>query len=86
MRKETQQTQFRTTKMALAAYVLATGRATLIGTEPDEGSSRVSFLLSQTPTKEEITSYYSGSGTVSALRYWEALSSLRAAAYAAMDH
>ena len=73
--------QYRTEKLTFAAYLVASGKAQLAGTEPNEGKSNVLFLLSQHPTQSDVTDFFSGSATVSALRYSEAINTLKSAAY-----
>jgi len=73
--------EYRTEKLTFAAYLIASGKAELVATEPTKGSKNVLFVLSHSPTRDEITGFFSGTATVSALRYSEAMNTLKSAAY-----
>ena len=74
---------YRTEKLTFAAYLVATGKAGLQGTEPNGQSKNVLFVLSHEPSQDEITAFFSGAAQVSALRFAEAISTLKSAAYEA---
>ena len=72
---------YETEKLVLAAYLIASGQASLLGTKPVQHSRNVVFLLSARPSADEITHFFSGAATVSALRYAETINTLKGAAY-----
>lgn len=74
-------TVYESEKLTFCAYLVASGKAQLVDTKPTGNGRQVAFLLSYAPTKEEIAEFFSGSATVSALRYSEAMSTLKSAAY-----
>ena len=74
---------YQTDKLSLAAYLIAADMAQLAGVAPVEGSSRVAFRLSEAPTPEQLARYFSGEATVSALRFSDTLSNLKAAIFEA---
>ena len=74
---------YKTEKLTFAAYLIATNKCGLAGTEPTPGSRNVTFILSRHPSDEEIAAFFTGSGQVSALRYSEVISSLKGVAYEA---
>ena len=74
---------YKTEKLTFAAYLIASGKADLVGTEPIPGSRNVTFLLSRHPSDGEISAFFTGSGQVSALRYSEVINSLKGVAYEA---
>ncbi|MEW5794851.1 MAG: hypothetical protein AB1772_00690 [Candidatus Zixiibacteriota bacterium] len=81
MTMKTELAPYQTEKLTFAAFLIASGRAELIGIQPIGHSKNVSFLLSSTPTDEEITAFFSGTAQVSALRYAECIGTLKAVAY-----
>lgn len=74
---------YKTEKLTFAAYLIASGKCELVGTEPTTGSSKVIFLLSKQPSDEDVSAFFTGSGQVSALRYSEVINSLKGVAYEA---
>ena len=74
---------YQTDKLSLAAYLVAAGIAQLAGVSPIEGSGKVAFRLSEAPSPEQLARYFSGEATVSALRFGDALSNLKAAVFEA---
>jgi len=77
----TANTHYKTEKLTFAAYLIASGKTELVGTEPTPGSRNVTFVLSREPSDEEISGYFNGSAQVSALRYSETISSLKGIAF-----
>lgn len=72
-----------TEKLNLAAYLIAANFAELVEAYRPSAGSSVTFRLSQKPTPEQIASFYSGSGEVSALFYSNVLMNLKAAVFEA---
>ncbi len=72
---------YSTEKLTFAAYLIATDRAKLLGTNRAGAGRKVAFLLSQEPLPEEVTAFFNGSATVSALRFAEAINTLKGAAF-----
>ena len=72
---------YKTEKLTFAAYLIATGKAELVGTEPTPGSRQVTFVLSKHPSDEDISAFFTGSGKVSALRFSEVINSLKGVAH-----
>lgn len=75
--------KYLTEKLTFAAYLIASGKCELVGTEPVPGSRNVVFVLSENPSDEEISGFFNGSAQVSALRYSEVISSLKGIAFEA---
>ena len=74
---------YKTEKLTFAAYLIASGKCDLVGTEPTPGSHNVTFLLSKHPSDNDVSAFFTGSGQVSALRYSEVINSLKGVAYEA---
>jgi len=74
---------YKTEKLTFAAYLIASGKCELVGTEPTPGSRNATFLLSKQPSDEDVSAFFTGSGQVSALRYSEVINSLKGVAYEA---
>ena len=72
-----------TVKLNLAAFLIAADIAQLVETHCSPASSSVTFRLSQEPTPEQLTSFFSGTGQVSALAFSNALTNLKAAVFEA---
>ncbi|GEM_PF-3114128 len=72
---------YRTEKLTFAAYLVAAGKAELVGCEPNGYNRNVVFVLSTTPTENDLTGYFNGNATVSALGYAEAINTLKSVAY-----
>lgn len=72
---------YKSEKLTFCAYLVASGKSQLVGTEPTGIGRQVTFLLSNEPSAIEISAFFNGSATVSALHYAEALSTLKSAAY-----
>ena len=82
MTKRTQSTPgYETEKLIFAAYLIASDRADLIGARPASRGKDILFILSKSPSPEDITSFFNGAGTVSALRYAEVINNLKSVAY-----
>jgi hypothetical protein len=81
----TNRTQFQrgyeTEKLTFAAYLIATNRAELLGARPMGKGKAVAFVLSKVPSDSDVTAYFNGAGTVSALRFAEAINTLKSVAY-----
>jgi len=74
---------YKTSKLTFAAYLIASGKAELVSTVLTPGNHNVTFVLSREPSDGEISGFFSGSAQVSALRYSEAISSLKGIAFEA---
>lgn len=68
-------------KLIFAAWLCASGKATLMGTKPTGNGRQVSFVLSYTPTEKETADFFNGTAEISALKYATAISNLKSAAY-----
>jgi hypothetical protein len=79
--RTTQPSGYQTEKLTFAAYLIATDRAELLSVQPIGKGRAVAFILSNAPTPEDVTSYFNGAGTVSALRFAEAINNLKSVAY-----
>lgn len=77
---------YRTEKLTFAAYLIASNKAELVGAEPIAGRRSVIFTLSCPPSREEMTHFFNGTATVSALSYAEAINTLKSAAYETRRH
>jgi len=80
-KRTTPQAAYETEKLTFAAYLIATNRAELIGARPIGRGKAVTFLLSKSPSNEDVTSFFNGAGTVSAIRFAESINSLKSVAY-----
>jgi hypothetical protein len=69
---------YKTNDIYLASYLISSGKCLLEKIEELNGW-RKAFVLVPEPTDQDISSFYSGSGTVSALRICGELRSLKAA-------
>lgn len=72
-----------TEKLTFAAYLIASGKSELVGTEPIPGSRNVAFVLSEAPTQEDLKGFFAGTAQVSALRFSEVINSLKGVSYEA---
>lgn len=72
---------YETEKLTFAAYLIASERAELVGARPIGKGRAVAFILSKSPTLKEVTCFFNGAGTVSALRFAEAINNLKSVAY-----
>jgi len=72
---------YETEKLTFAAYLIASKRCDFVGVKPIQGTRNVVFILSAPPLNDDITGFFNGSATVSALRLAETLSTLKSAAY-----
>jgi len=77
---------YRTEKLTFAAYLIASGKAQLMGTERHSSATNVLFVLSQAPSETDLTGFFSGTGQVSALRYSEAMNTLKSIAHEGRRH
>lgn len=75
--------RYTTEKLVFAAYLIAAGKSELAGTTPNGDRRTVIFRLTNPPTDEDIAAFFNGSAQVSALRYAEALNTLKGIAYEA---
>jgi len=73
--------RYRTEKLTFAAYLIASGKARLMRTEPTGLGRQVSFVLDAIPSAEDIGNFFNGCATISAIRYAEALNLLKSAAH-----
>ncbi len=72
---------YETEKLTFAAYLIVSDRAELIGARPMGKGRAVAFILSNAPTPDDVTCFFNGAGTVSALRFAEAINNLKSVAY-----
>jgi len=72
---------YETEKLTFAAYLLASGKSELKEAKPVTRSNIVLFVLSPPPSNEDITNFFNGTGQVSALKFSEAMNTLKSAAY-----
>lgn len=72
---------YETEKLTFAAFLITSGRAELLGARPAGRGKSVLFILSASPTPEDVTAFFNGAGTVSALRFAEAMNNLKSVAY-----
>jgi hypothetical protein len=72
---------YETEKLTFAAYLIASDRAELLGARPMGKGRAVAFILSNAPTPDDVTCFFNGAGTVSALRFAEAINNLKSIAY-----
>jgi hypothetical protein len=75
------QKAYKTEKLTFAAYLIASGKAQLVGTERYGSGTNVLFVLSEVPTEFELTEFFNGSAQVSALRFSEAMNTLKSIAH-----
>lgn len=74
---------YKTEKLVFSAFLIASGKAELVSVEPIPGSHNVIFVLSQAPSQEIITGFFSGASQISALRYSEAITMLKGVSHEA---
>ena len=72
---------YETQRLSLAAFLMAANHATLVSVRRAAGAQNVSFVLSKTPAKNVVDEFFSGAAQVSALRYSEAIHTLKGAIY-----
>ena len=73
--------QYQTEKLIFAAYLIAKGKTELVGTKAIPNSRNVIFILSKSPSDDDITKFFNGSAMVSALRYAEAINTIKGTLY-----
>jgi hypothetical protein len=78
--KEKEMTQYETTDLFLASFLIASKHSSLKGIT-DNGYGRKTFVLEPTPSQEIILKFYSGEEKVSAIKLFEVFGSLKAATY-----
>ena len=76
-------TPYRTEKLTFASYLIAAGKAELVGTEPIGNGRNVLFVLSMEPSQNDLAGFFGGAATVSALRYSETMNTLKGMAHEA---
>jgi len=74
---------YETDKLNLAAYLIASGAVDLVRAYCPGSGSIVMFVLSRTPTENQISSFFNGTGMVSARKYADTLANLKAAVFEA---
>ena len=74
-------THYKSEKLTFCAWLIAVGKATLVGTEPTGYGKQMFFILSKCPTEKEVSEFYSGEGIVSALEYSEVMARLKSIVY-----
>lgn len=79
--REKTPTVYESEKLIFCAWLIATGKARLIGTKPTGNGRQVAFLLSHVPSDKEVAEFFGGTATVPALRYAETIANLKSAAY-----
>ncbi len=72
---------YRTEKLIFAAYLIALDKAELVGVEPSGIGKNVTFVLSNSPTDEDLAGFFNGAGLVSALRFAESINALKGASH-----
>lgn len=72
---------YETEKLTFAAYLIASDRAELLDARPIGKGRAVAFILSKAPTPDDVTCFFNGAGSVSALRFAEAINNLKSVAY-----
>lgn len=72
---------YETEKLTFAAFLIASDRADLLSAHPIGRGRAVAFILTKAPSPEDVTCFFSGSGTVSALRFAEAMNNLKSVAF-----
>ncbi len=75
------ESHYQTEKLIFAAYMIAAGKAELVGTHPLKRGKGVFFVLSTPPSSEDLTTFFNGSAFVSALKFAETINSLKSVAY-----
>lgn len=70
---------YSTTRLNLAAYLVAAQVSKLVEVRNNPGSTYCEFVLSPHPTKQQVDSFFNDSATVSALTYSKELTNLRSA-------
>ncbi len=75
------QDSYETEKLTFAAYLLAAEKSELLGVRPVGRGKAVAFVLSQSPSTDDVTAFFSGAGAVSALRYAETINTLKSVAH-----
>jgi hypothetical protein len=78
--REKQMSQYSTTDLFLASFLVASKHSALRGIE-DNGHGRKTFILEPPPSQEIILKFYSGEEKVSAIKLFEVFGSLKAATY-----
>lgn len=68
---------YETHKLALAAFLIAAGKAELLSARLSNDGATVVFHLSRQPSDTDIATFFNGSATVSALRMVENMTSLK---------
>lgn len=76
-------THYKTEKLTFAAYLIIALKADLVGIQPIGNSRNVIFILSKSPSSEQLTEFFNGSARVPALKYAEAINRLKSVAYEA---
>jgi hypothetical protein len=76
-------THYKTEKLTFAAYLMVALKAELVGVAPIGNSRNCLFILSKAPSQEQITGFFNGTARVPALKYAEAVNSLKSIAYEA---
>ena len=72
---------YETEKLTFAAYLIASERAELLGARPIGKGRAVAFILTNAPSPDDVTCFFNGAGTVSALHFAEAMNNLKSAAF-----
>jgi hypothetical protein len=78
--KEKQMSQYETTDLFMASFLVASGHSTLKGIR-DNGYGRKTFILEPLPSQDIILRFYNGEEKVSAIKLFEVFGSLKAATY-----
>jgi len=68
---------YETHKLALAAFLIASGKAKLLSASLLSDGATVVFHLSEQPSDTDIATFFNGSATVSALRLVESMTNLK---------
>jgi len=78
--KEKEMSQYETTDLFLASFLVAAKHSTLKGII-DNGYGRKTFVFEPPPSQEIILRFYNGEEMVSAIKLFEVFGSLKAATY-----
>ena len=78
--KEKQMSQYKTTDLAFASFLIASGHANLVDIGKNDKHKKT-FVFDPGPPKHVILGFYDGSEKVSAIRLIEAYEKLKLATY-----
>lgn len=73
-----------TDQLRLAGYLIAADVARLVKAYVPVNRNKVRFVLSQPPSGGQLSAFYDGTARVSALRYFDEMTALKAAVHDVM--